>query len=67
MFQFFEKLPFKSPLQSIKLRDLDKPGADPGFLIRGFKWPKGGSFWYFYLDFHKNPHEIETILSKRGV
>ena len=28
---------------------------------------KGGSFWYFYLNFHKNLHEIEIILSKRGV
>ena len=54
MFQFFEKLPFKSPLQSIKLRDLDKPGADPGFLGGGgVQMAKGGSFWYFYPDFHK--------------
>ena len=42
-------------------------GADPGFLMRGFKWPKGGSFRYVYLNFHKISHEIEIILSERGV
>ena len=42
-------------------------GADQGFLMRGFKWPKGGLFWYFYLNLHKNLHEIEIILSKSEV
>ena len=46
------------------------PGADPGFLERGFKFTKGGGgrFSAFTLiDFYENPHENEIILSKRGI
>ena len=32
----------------------------------GVQRPRGGFVVYFYLNFHKNPHEIEIILSKRG-
>ena len=43
------------------------PGPDPGNLERGFKCKKGCSFCHFYIDFVKNPHEIEIILSQREV
>ena len=45
---------------------MSEPGTDPGFL-EGVKINKRGSFWYFYLNFHKHPHENEIILIKSGV
>ena len=57
----------KTSLFSNQVTVISPTGADPGFLMRGFKWPKGDSFWYFYLNYHENPHEIEIKLSKRGV
>ena len=53
----------KTCLFSNQVTVISPTGADPGFLMRGFKWPKGGSFWYFYLNYHKNPHEIEIIIT----
>ena len=41
-------------------------GPDPRFLERGFKCKKGGSFCHFYIDFLKNPHEIEILWPQRG-
>ena len=45
-----------------------KPGLEPGFVERGFKFTKGGSIcsfylinWYFFLIFRKNLHENEII------
>ena len=43
------------------------PGADPGFLDRGFKFRKGGLFSQCCLIFSKIPHENEIIQFKRGV
>ena len=34
----------------------EAPGADPGFLERGFKFTKGGTFCKFYPTFQINPH-----------
>ena len=43
-------------------------GADPGFLEGGFKSTLGVCFQNFTgLKFHKFPHEIEIVLSNRGV
>ena len=46
---------------------LHRSGADPGFLKRGFKCRKGGSFALFQPKCFEIPHENGRIRLKRGV
>ena len=52
-------------LTFIKIKHITRGGSR--ISDEGVQMNKGGSLWYFYLNFHKNPHENEIILSKRGV
>ena len=62
VFNFFSET--TGPIKPKCMWNQNRTGADTGFLEKGFKITKGGSF---YPTFLINPHENGIIWPQRGV